>query len=111
MVHWSFAFKRGAVVFLWVLLWSIIGWIIAIAFSLPFIYSIINYATSYLQNPSSTPQMGALYANVGLAIVGGIIGALVTTIGTYATIIKITLEAAEKKMAMPAQTPAAPQQP
>jgi energy-coupling factor transporter transmembrane protein EcfT len=111
MVSWPFAFKRGTVIFLWVLLWFIIGSIIILVFSLPLIvYSLSNLTN--LSNLTSLPSIP--FAQIGLLIIGYIIGILVITIGTYSTIVKITLEATEKRIGMqiiPVQAPATPPPP
>ena len=94
MVSWSFAFRKGAVVFLWSIVWGIIGGIVAIAISGGAIFSMFSNPSFY-SNPSSI--MGA----VAGIFVGALLGGLIAAIGSYATIIKVTLESLEERRAMP----------
>lgn len=81
MVSWGFAFKKGAIIWLWSIVWSILGGIIAIAISGGSLFV-------FFTNPTTTTLAASM-----LGILGGIlIGSLVTTIFMYATIVKITME-------------------
>jgi len=81
MVSWMYAFKRGLIIWLWTIVWGIIGGIVAIAVS-------GGSLIAYLSNPS-----GGLAAGAVLGIVAGIIiGVLISLIGGYAAIVKIILD-------------------
>ena len=87
MVSWTFAFKRGLVIWLWTIVWGIIGAVIAIAISGGSILALIA-------NPTGGVAAGA----VAGIFAGVFIGALISSIGNYATLVKIILESEEKKM-------------
>jgi hypothetical protein len=88
MVSWGYAFRRGLVIWLWTILWGIIGAVIAIAISGGSILALIT-------NPTGGIAAGA---TVGI-FAGIIIGALVSAIGNYAAIVKIILESEQKPAA------------
>lgn len=103
MVSWSFAFRRGSIIFLWVLLWVVIGIVIIMAFSIPMIVSLLSYGASNilnLQNPTGIALPSVPLADIGLTVLGDVIGILVISIGIYSTIFKITLDEAEKRIAV-----------
>ncbi len=85
MVSWGYAFRRGLIIWLWTIVWGIIGAVIAIVISGGSILVLIT-------NPNNPPA-GAI---VGI-VAGIIIGALVSAIGNYAAMVKIILESAEKQ--------------
>jgi CHASE2 domain-containing sensor protein len=81
MVSWGYAFKRGFVIWLWTILWSIIGGIVALVIS-------GGSLLAYISNPSAGVSSGAL-----LGIIAGVfIGGLIALIGGYAAIVKIILD-------------------
>ncbi len=81
MTSWTYAFRRGLIIWLWTILWDIIGGIIALVISGGSILALIT-------NPTGSIAAGA---SAGI-IIGIIIGFLVASIGSYATIVKIVLE-------------------
>ncbi len=85
MVSWGYAFRRGAVIWLWTIVWGIVGFVISMVISGGSILVLIT-------NPTSPPA-GAI---VGI-FAGIIIGILVSSIGNYATMVKIILESAERQ--------------
>ncbi len=86
MVSWSYAFRRGLIIWLWTILWAIVGGVIAIAISGGSILALIS-------NPTGGVAAGA----VAGIFAGVIIGALVSSIGNYATVVKIILESEQKQ--------------
>ncbi len=85
MVSWTYAFKRGLIVWLWTILWAIIGGVIALAISGGSLLALIT-------NPTGGVAAGAM---VGI-FAGIFVGALVSSIGNYATLVKIILESKEE---------------
>ncbi len=89
MVSWGFAFKKGFIIFLWTILWGFLGGIIAIAVSGGALIAAIAAGTY-------EAVLGAFAGILG----GTILGMLIASIGTYASIVKVvmesTLEASEK---------------
>ena len=86
MVSWGYAFKRGLVIWLWTILWGIVGGIIALIISGGSLIAVVS-------NPSdSSTWTGAM---VGV-FAGVIIGSLIAAIGGLAAIVKIVLESAEE---------------
>jgi hypothetical protein len=81
MVSWGYAFKRGAVAWLWSIVWGIIGGIVAVVISGGALYA-------YLSNPSAGLASGAVLG----VFVGVVIGGLIALIGGYAAIVKIILD-------------------
>ncbi len=86
MVSWGFAFRRGIVIWLWTILWGIIGAVIAIAISGGSVFALIL-------NPTGGVAAGAV---VGI-FVGIFVGALISSIGNYATLVKVILESEEER--------------
>jgi len=81
MVSWGYAFKRGLIIWLWTILWGIVGGIVALVIS-------GGSLLAYLSNPS-----GGLAAGAVLGVVAGvIIGVLIALIGGYAAVVKIILD-------------------
>ena len=85
MVSWGYAFKRGGIIWLWTIVWGIIGSVIALLISGGSLLLLIS-------DPSSTTLAGSI---IGI-VVGIIVGALITSIGNYAAIVKITLDSIEE---------------
>jgi len=81
MVSWGYAFKRGLIIWLWTILWGIIGGIVAIVISGGSLFA-------YLSNPSEGLAAGAVLG----VMAGVIIGALIALIGGYAAVVKIILD-------------------
>jgi hypothetical protein len=81
MVSWGYAFKRGIILWLWMILWGIVGGIIALAIG-------GGSLVAYILNPSGTMGAGAMLG----VFAGVIIGSLIATIGGYASMVKIILE-------------------
>ncbi len=86
MVSWGYAFRRGLIIWLWTILWAIIGGVVAIAISGGSILALIS-------NPTAGVAAGA----VAGIFIGVIIGYLVMAISNYATIVKIILESEQKQ--------------
>jgi hypothetical protein len=81
MVSWGYAFKRGLIIWLWTILWGIVGGIVALAISGGSLFA-------YISNPSETMGAGTV-----LGIIAGIIiGSLIALIGGYAAMVKIILD-------------------
>lgn len=89
MVSWTYAFKRGLVIWLWTILWGIVGGIIALGIS-------GGSLIAYVSNPSGV-GVGAFFG----VIAGIIVGALISSIGSYATLVKIILESEEMRKPPP----------
>ena len=85
MVSWGFAFGRALVIWLWCIVWTIVGITIAVLVTGGSLLSIIANPSGFLANPSP--------ALVGI-ILGIVIGQLVTTLGILATIVKISVDGA-----------------
>lgn len=81
MVSWGYAFKRGAVIWLWTILWGIIGGIVALVISGGSLFA-------YLSDPSAGLAAGAVLG----VFAGVLIRALIALIGGYAAIVKIVLD-------------------
>jgi len=81
MVSWGYAFKRGAVIWLWTILWGIIGGIVALLIS-------GGSLLTYLSNPSAGLAAGAVLG----VFAGVLIGVLIALIGGYAAIVKVILD-------------------
>ena len=81
LVSWGFAFRKGFVILLWTLLWGILGGIIAIVVSGGAIIAAIMSGT-----------VEGIVGAFATIIVGSIVGMLVSSIGAYATIVKVTVE-------------------
>ena len=85
MVSWGFAFKKGFFIFLWTILWGILGGVIALVISGGSILALFMNPYAYTSTSSWIAAMLGIMA-------GMLIGILISTIGNYATIVKITLE-------------------
>ena len=87
MVSWGYAPDKGMEVFILVFAWQVLGFLIAAGISAGGLFAI-------LQNPAS---IGTVFAQSFFAIfVGLLIGGIVAAIGTYATIIKVSVESAQE---------------
>ena len=102
MITWSYAFKKGFIIFLWSIVWGIVGAVIALIISggslLAMIASIGSSSSYYGYEPAA-----AIGSIIGI-FAGMIIGSLVAGIGNYATIVKIVLESVEETKKAPAPT-------
>ena len=83
MVSWNFAFKKGLVIFCWSILWGIIGGIVALI-------AISGLFSVALTDPATIAS--GIYATSLFLIV--FITVLISSIGIYATIVKVTVETA-----------------
>jgi hypothetical protein len=81
MVSWGYAFKRGAVMWLWSIVWDIVGGIVALVIS-------GGSLLAYLSNPSAGLAAGAV---LGI-FAGVVICGLIARIGGYAAIVKTILD-------------------
>jgi len=81
MVSWGYAFQRGLIIWLWTILWDIVGIIVAFVISGGSVFALFL-------NPSEGLTGGAVLG----VIAGAIIGSLIAAIGSYATIVKIILD-------------------
>lgn len=90
MVSWGYAFRRGLVIWLWTILWGIIGGVIALVISGGSLLALIT-------NPTGPVAAGAI---AGM-FAGVFIGGLVASIGNYATMVKIILESEETQKPLP----------
>ena len=80
-MSWGFAFRKGFVIWLWTILWGILGGIIAIVISGGALIAAF--------------MAGTWEAVVGASVAimaGSIVGILVASIGAYASIVKIVTE-------------------
>ena len=88
MVSWGFAFKKGLIIFLWSILWAIVGGVIGLVISGGSLFA----AIPAIMRGDVSAVGGAM---IGI-FAGTIIGSLITSIGVYATIVKITLESVKE---------------
>lgn len=88
MVSWGFAFKKGLIIFLWNILWAIVGGVIGLIISGGSLFA----AMPALMSGDTSVVEGAM---IGI-FAGMIIGSLIASIGVYATIVKITLESVKE---------------
>jgi hypothetical protein len=90
MVSWGFAFKKGAIIFLWSIVWGIIGGVIFLIIGGAGWFGAIG---AIIADPTDiSPIMGAM----GLMIAGGVIGGIISGIGMYATMVKIIVETVQE---------------
>lgn len=92
MVSWGFAFKKGAIIFLWSIVWGIIGGVI---------FAIIGGAAWFgaigaIMADPANPDLSAIWGAMGLMIAGGVIGGLISQIGLYATLVKKIVETVQE---------------
>jgi len=92
MVGWGYAFGRGFVVFLWGIVWAIVGGIIAILVTGSTLIAIISNPTAIATNPQ------ALVGLIGAMFLGIILAVFVAVIGLYATIVKVAVDGALRQM-------------
>jgi len=85
MVSWGFAFGRALVIWLWCIVWTIVGIMIAVIVTGGSLLSILVNPSGFLANPGP--------ALVGI-VLGIVIGELVTTLGILATIVKVSVDGA-----------------
>jgi len=83
MVSWGYAFDKGLVAFVLVVGWQVLGFLIAGGISGGALLAIF-------QNPTVFAQ------SFLVILIGLVIGGMVASIGTYATIIKISVESAQE---------------
>jgi hypothetical protein len=81
MVSWGFAFKKGAVIFAWSILWTIVFGVFLVIAGVVGLFGIWG----------ATDLMAALGGVIG-GIIIAIVGAIIYQILLYATILKITME-------------------
>ena len=89
MVGWGFAFGRGFVVFLWSIVWAIVGGIIAALISGGTLLTLASNPTAAIANP---------LALIGSFLLGIFLAVFVSVIGLYATIVKVSVDGALKQM-------------
>lgn len=93
MVSWQYAFSKGVVMWLWSLVWGIIGGVVALIISggsiLALMPNITYNSTGYAPGAISMMALGPIMAGV-------FIGTLIASIGGYATVVKIVLESAQE---------------
>jgi len=94
MVSWTYAFKRGFIIWLWSIVWGIVGGIVALVLSGGSLLVLIT-------NPSAYTNAGSWVAAFVGMFLGILIGALIATIGNYAAIVKIVLESVEETKSPP----------
>ena len=97
MVGWGFAFGRGVIVFLWSIVWAIVGGIIAVIVSGGTLAAIISNPSAAASNPLAL--IGSFFLGIFLAV-------FISIVGLYATIVKVAVDGALKQMEMssPRQT-------
>lgn len=91
-MEWVVALRKGLMVFLWSILWWLIGAVIAIIISGGAMLSIIS--TTQMAPLTTTEAISQSLGSVLLTTTGLLIGGLVSSIGVYATVIKHSVEAA-----------------
>ena len=89
MVGWGFAFGRGFVIFLWSILWAIVGGIIAVVISGGALFSLASNPTAAITNPLAL--IGSFFLGIFLAV-------FVSIIGLYASIVKVAVDGAMKQI-------------
>ena len=88
MVSWMFAFKKGLKIFLWSIVWAVVGGIVGCIAGGGALFT----ALPAMRSGDPSVMIGAI---IGI-LAGGIAGGLITSIGIYATIVKITLESVKE---------------
>ncbi len=99
MVGWGFAFKRGFILWLWCILWGIVGVVVFLIISIgsisPLVALILNPTPETL-----TPE--ALASTVPQLIIGTVAGILagsfIAVIGAFASIVKVVGDAVEERI-------------
>ena len=81
MVSWGFAFKKGAIIFLWNILWTIV-FMVFVGIGM----GVGLFAVILADNPMQA--LGGAIGGMVIVVIGGIIYQILT----YATIFKITME-------------------
>ena len=96
MVLWSYAFRKGFMIFLWSIVWTIVGIVVALIISGGSLFTLFASFGAFSSYPYgyASPSL-ALGSIIGI-FAGIIIGSLVAGIGNYATIVKIVLESVEE---------------
>ena len=98
MVGWGFAFKKGFILWLWCILWVIVGalifTIISMGSLLPFVDVILNPTPEALTPEALVGTMGQIIIGV---IAGIFIGSLVAFIGVFASVVKVVTDAVEEQ--------------
>lgn len=92
MVNWGTAFRKGFAIWLWSILWNIVGFIIVIIVTGGALISIISNPNAFASNPAATlvPLIG-----------GFLISSIFTSVAVNATIVKIAVEASQQQMPAP----------
>ncbi|MFQ5758390.1 MAG: hypothetical protein ACE5IF_01785 [Candidatus Bathyarchaeia archaeon] len=92
MVSWSFAFKKGAIIFLWSIVWGIIGGIISMIIGFAGMMGMLGAIATGDPAQILTAFMGAM----GAVIAGAVIGGIITWIGIFATLVKKIVETVQE---------------
>ncbi len=92
MVSWTYSLKRGILVFFWVVVWGVLGFLIGFAISGTAIW---NFLTAYvISGTGRIPTPADVWGLAGLVIAGSIVGSAIASIGTYTSMVKVVLESA-----------------
>jgi len=93
MVSWGFAFKKGAIIFLWSIVWGIIGGVIFLLISGAAWLGAIG---AIMADPTNPANISAIWGAMGLMIAGSVIGGIISSIGLYATLVKKIVETVQE---------------
>lgn len=99
MVRWSFAFKKGFILWLWCILWVIVGVLVFAIISIgslsPLVHLILNPTPEALTLEALVSTLPQLI----IGIVAGIIaGSFIAVIGMFASVVKVVSDAVEEQM-------------
>lgn len=98
MVGWGFAFKKGFILWLWCILWVIVGALIFAIISgaslLPFVDVILNPTPEAFTPETLARTMPPIIIGV---IAGIFIGSLIAVIGVFASLVKVVTDAVEEQ--------------
>lgn len=98
MVSWGFAFKKGFILWLWCILWVIVGslifGVIGVGSLLPLVDVILNPTPEKL---APEALAGAMLPTIIGVIVGIFICSFIALIGVFASIVKVVTDAVEEQ--------------
>ncbi len=92
MVNWGFAFRKGFAIWLWSILWNIVGFIIVLVVTGGALLSVLSNPNAFASNPAAT---------IVTLILGFVISSIFTSVAVNATIVKIAVEASQQQMPGP----------
>ncbi|MFQ5951718.1 MAG: hypothetical protein ACE5KH_06515 [Candidatus Geothermarchaeales archaeon] len=90
MVSWGRAFWKGFVILLWTMVWAIVGGIVMALSMGAAIFGVLADPTYFFL---SSPGLLA-----GAGLIGFIIGTIIVALGSYAAIVKVTVDTAREEL-------------